>query len=72
MNDSILIEHLRKSLQTMDEMPDEMWFAEMQSRGIIDEVGRVLKRMPEVPLAETANGKKKRSRKRGSKRPPSA
>ena len=70
MSDDEIVERLRKSLQRMAQEPKGKLFADLQQAGIIDAEGRVLKRMPEPPEDESANGKKKRPRssKRGSRR----
>jgi hypothetical protein len=49
MRDNLLIQKLKEAIRRRRDMPDEEWFQEMVQRGVLDEKGRVLIRMPEPP-----------------------
>jgi hypothetical protein len=56
-----MIEQLRETLRRWNDRPQELW-AELVRRGIIDEEGNVLVRMPEPP-DHPPTDRKKRQRK---------
>jgi hypothetical protein len=60
MRDEPWLEDLREAVRRMSELsPDEFW-DDMVRRGIIDEEGRVLIRMPQPPKPPKQNKKKPR------------
>jgi hypothetical protein len=75
MRDDFLIESMKAAIRSLENMSDEEWFAEMQAAGVLDAEGNVLKRMPEPPKDEAADGRRTRGqrpakRRKGPRRPP--
>jgi hypothetical protein len=59
MREDLLIQLIREAIRERAKLPAEVRFQEMVERGVIDEKGNVLLRMPEPP-------RKKRKGKRQS------
>jgi hypothetical protein len=49
MHDDYLVQQLREAIEKASKRTPEEWFAAMIKRGVIDEKGRVLRRMPTAP-----------------------
>ena len=49
MDDDFIIERMKAALAEMDKLSSAEFFALMRERGVIDEKGRVLLRIPEPP-----------------------
>ncbi len=58
MREDLLIQRVREALRKWDALSPQERFDEMVRRGVIDEKGRVLKRLPEPPKRKK---KKRRS-----------
>ena len=59
MREDLRIQRLREAIRKWGDLPPEERHAEMVRRGVIDEKGRVLKRMPEPPPRKKKAKKKK-------------
>jgi hypothetical protein len=49
MQDDFIIKHIREVIRQQEEMPAAEWFQVLIDRGVIDEKGNVLIRMPHPP-----------------------
>jgi hypothetical protein len=65
MREDLLIRKLQEALKEEEKVPAEVMHRELVEAGIIDEKGRVLKRVPEPPKME-------RPRKQKSRKQPKA
>ena len=63
MRDDLVIQRVREAIRKRALMSPEARFQQMIDRGVIDEKGNVLLRMPEPPPAQRKRKAKKRSRK---------